>query len=72
MESNDEPRMRYYDDDGTEVNPDLFPKPSLCLNCRNNDDPNEILCNLTRLVLLCQCKLGIMRYLGMANSFGGY
>ena len=50
MESNYEPRMRYFNDDGTEVNPDLFPKPSLCLNCRNNDDPNEeVLCSLTRL-----------------------
>ena len=50
MESYDESRMRYFDDDGTEVNPDLFPKPPLCLTCRNNDDRNEeVLCNLTRL-----------------------
>jgi hypothetical protein len=50
MESDNEPRMAYFDDDGTEVNPDLFPKPALCLTCRHNDDPNEeLLCNLTRL-----------------------
>ena len=50
MESDNEPRMGYFDDDGTEVNPDLFPKPSLCLTCRLNDDPNEeVLCNLTRM-----------------------
>ena len=42
--------MPYFDDDGTEVNPDLFPKPQLCLTCKNNDDSNEdLLCNLTRL-----------------------
>ena len=42
--------MPYYDDDGTEVNPDLIPKPQLCLSCKKNDDPGEeILCNLTRL-----------------------
>lgn len=41
---------RYFDDDGTELNPDLIPKPNLCLMCKNNDDPSqEILCNLTRL-----------------------
>lgn len=40
----------YYDDDGNKVNIDLFPKPSLCLSCKKNDDPHEeILCNLTRL-----------------------
>lgn len=43
-------RMKYFDDDGNELNPDLFPKPQLCLSCKKNDDPNEeILCNLTRL-----------------------
>jgi hypothetical protein len=40
----------FYDDDGTEVNPDLIPKPNLCLICRKEDDENEeILCALTRL-----------------------
>jgi hypothetical protein len=42
--------MPYFDDDGNELNPDLYPKPQLCLSCKNDDDPNqEILCNLCRL-----------------------
>ena len=42
--------MAYFDDDGTEVNPSLFPKPTLCLSCKKNDEPNEeIICSLTRL-----------------------
>lgn len=42
--------MGYYDDDGNELNPDLIPKPGLCIICRKNDDPDEeLLCNLTRL-----------------------
>lgn len=41
--------MPFYNDDGTEINPDLVPKPSLCVSCRNDDDPTEeILCILTR------------------------
>ena len=40
----------YFMDDGTEMNPDLYPKPQLCLSCKKEDDPNEeILCNLNRL-----------------------
>jgi hypothetical protein len=40
----------YFNDDGTPINPDLFPKPQLCLGCRKNDDQDEeILCNLNRL-----------------------
>ncbi len=40
----------YFDDDGNELNPDLIPKPNLCLSCKKNEDPNEeILCNLNRL-----------------------
>lgn len=42
--------MGYFDDDGTEINPDLFPKPQLCLSCKKNEDTNEeLICNLTRL-----------------------
>jgi len=42
--------MPYFNDDGTEVNPDLFPKPQLCLSCKKNDNTDEeILCNLNRL-----------------------
>ncbi|MDG6028114.1 MAG: hypothetical protein E3K40_15725 [Candidatus Brocadia sp.] len=41
--------MPFYDDDGTEINPDLVPKPSLCVSCKKDDDPGEeILCILTR------------------------
>ena len=40
----------YFDDDGNELNPDLIPKPGLCLICKKDSDPDEeILCNLTRL-----------------------
>lgn len=40
----------YFFDDGTEFNPDLHPKPGLCLLCRKNGDPNEeMLCNLNRM-----------------------
>lgn len=40
----------FFDDDGNELNPDLYPKPQLCLSCKKDEDPNEeILCCLTRL-----------------------
>jgi hypothetical protein len=36
-------------DDGTEINPDLIVKPTLCVTCRKDHDPREeILCTLTR------------------------
>lgn len=39
----------FFDDDGYEVNLDLVKKTSLCLTCKNNDDPaQELLCNMTR------------------------
>jgi hypothetical protein len=38
-----------YDDDGTEINPDLIVKPSLCVSCRKDEEPSEeILCMLNR------------------------
>ncbi|MBK6609626.1 MAG: hypothetical protein IPI59_08815 [Sphingobacteriales bacterium] len=41
---------KYYYDDGTEYNPDLYPKPGICLVCKKDKDPNEeILCNLNRM-----------------------
>ncbi|CAG0941428.1 hypothetical protein BROC_01451 [Candidatus Brocadiaceae bacterium] len=41
--------MPFYNDDGTEINPDLVPKPDLCVSCKKDDDPREeILCILTR------------------------
>lgn len=40
----------YYDDDGNPLNPDLIPKPALCVSCVKDSDPREeTLCNLTRL-----------------------
>lgn len=41
---------KFYKDDGTEVNPDLIPKPSLCITCRKDEMPSEeILCDLNRM-----------------------
>jgi len=46
----DEEINGYYDDDGNKLNPDLIPKPGLCLVCKLDGDPyEEILCNLNRL-----------------------
>ncbi len=39
----------FFSDDGYEINSDLIKKPSLCLVCAKNDDPNEeMLCNMNR------------------------
>jgi len=39
----------FFDDDGYKINSDLIKKPSLCITCINNDNPNEeIFCNMTR------------------------
>jgi len=39
----------FFDDDGYEINAELIKKPSLCLICVNDDNPNEeMLCNMTR------------------------
>lgn len=43
--------MPYFNDDGTAFNPDLIPKPSLCVACANDDTDDEferMLCSLTR------------------------
>ena len=38
-----------FDDEGYEVNSELIKKPSLCITCIHDNDPDqEILCNLTR------------------------
>ena len=38
-----------YDDDGKKMNPDMIPKPSLCVSCSKDEDPSqEILCLLNR------------------------
>ena len=40
---------KFMRDDGTEINPDLIAKPSLCVSCRKDRLPEEeILCVLTR------------------------
>jgi len=41
---------KYFDDDGIESNPDLLPKPDLCITCKKNEGfgKEEILCSLTR------------------------
>ena len=39
----------FFDDEGYEINTELIKKPSLCIICANNDDPNEELsCNMNR------------------------
>ncbi len=39
----------FYSDDGYEINADLIKKPSLCIICKNDDNPDEeLLCNMTR------------------------
>lgn len=40
----------FFNDDGNEINPDLIPKPRLCITCKKDDDPKEeISCTLTRI-----------------------
>ena len=42
----------FYLDDGTKIDPNLIPKPSLCVSCQVDDslDPeDEVLCTLTRI-----------------------
>lgn len=39
----------FFDDDGYKINTDLIKKPSLCITCRKNNNPDEeLLCNMTR------------------------
>ena len=39
----------FFDDEGYEINTELIKKPSLCITCTNNDNPNEeLLCNMNR------------------------
>jgi hypothetical protein len=40
----------FFNDDGTPINPELVPKPGLCILCRKDNKPSEeILCTLTRM-----------------------
>ena len=44
---------KFCHDDGTEVNPDLIPKPSLCISCKKDELGNEeVLCDLNRMAQL--------------------
>ena len=46
---NDKPKSGLFRDDGTEINPSLIVKPSLCVSCKKDDDKDEeILCILNR------------------------
>ena len=48
-EKPDNQDFRFYRDDGTDINPELVTKPSLCVTCRKDNNPHEeILCILTR------------------------
>lgn len=41
---------KFYHDDGTEVNPDLIPKPHLCVTCKKDElRDEEHLCILNRM-----------------------
>ena len=46
----DDNKSEYFDVEGTEINPDLIPKPYLCITCKKDKQSGEeeILCNLTR------------------------
>ncbi len=45
-----ETKLNYFDEDGTPLNSNQYPKPTLCLSCKKNEDESEeILCNLTRI-----------------------
>jgi hypothetical protein len=47
MEQNNKKLHGFFRDDGTEINPELVPKPGLCVLCRKDDNPNEeIPCSL--------------------------
>lgn len=38
----EQPKSGFFRDDGTEVNPNLIAKPSLCVSCRKDDDPRRM------------------------------
>lgn len=55
----------FYDDDGNKFNPDLHPKPQLCLSCKYNDDPSEeTLCTLNRLDQIGESEFKCYHYEG--------
>ncbi len=49
MENHEAHSHGFYRDDGTPINPELIPKPSLCIICLKDDNPSEeIPCLLNR------------------------
>lgn len=49
MMDNNKPLHGFFRDDGMPINPELVPKPNLCVSCRKDGDPAEkVLCILTR------------------------
>ena len=42
---------KFFHDDGTEVNPDLIPKPDLCITCKKDGllGEEDVLCTLNRM-----------------------
>ena len=37
----DEKNQGFFNDDGTPVNPNILSKPSLCISCRYDEDPEQ-------------------------------
>jgi hypothetical protein len=61
--------MGYFDDDGNEIFPDLYPKPKLCLKCHWDTHPGkEILCNLNRIDQLDAIEFHCASYLPMKSG----
>jgi hypothetical protein len=49
IKMNNDPQFKFFQDDGTEFNPNLIAKPSLCISCKKDNDPKEeMLCMLNR------------------------
>jgi hypothetical protein len=60
----------YYNDDGTEINPNEIKKPSLCVICKKDNDPyEEILCTLNRMDQRYDNKTLIYNAITLLKSF---
>jgi hypothetical protein len=56
-------RPTYFDDEGNPLYPNLHPKPQLCLSCtKNEDESEEIMCNLNRLDQLGESEFKCFAY----------
>jgi len=53
---------KFFHDDGTEVNPDLIPKPDLCISCRKDGiaGKEDVLCILTEWISREKKNLNVM------------